>query len=118
MSNDEVLHDDHHPLWTPTIRRRLAMVLIGALVVVLLIVLPPYISVSRYQRRVSSALSEALGRPVRIDNIQLHVLPLPGFGVNVGARQCYFRITMPLRPPRSLTSTRVPLPTSSGSMCS
>jgi hypothetical protein len=27
-----------------------------------------------------------------------HVLPLPGFGVNVAARQCYFRITMPLRP--------------------
>lgn len=78
MENEEVLHDDHHPLWTPTIRRRLTFVLIGALVVVLLIVLPPYISVSRYQRRVASAMSEALGRPVRIDNIQLHVLPLPG----------------------------------------
>ena len=78
MANDEVLHDDPHPLWTPTIRRRVAMVLIGVLVVVLLVVLPPYISVSRYQRRVSSALSEALGRPVRVDNIQLHVLPLPG----------------------------------------
>jgi len=78
MENEEVLHDDHHPLWTPTIRRRLTFVLIGALVVVLLIVLPPYISVSRYQRRVASAMSEALGRPVRVDNIQLHVLPLPG----------------------------------------
>ncbi|SDF81096.1 AsmA family protein [Terriglobus roseus] len=78
MENEETLHDDHHPLWTPTIRRRLTFVLIGALVVVLLVVLPPYISISRYQRRVASAMSEALGRPVRIDNIQLHLLPLPG----------------------------------------
>ncbi|HWN71329.1 MAG TPA: YbjN domain-containing protein [Haliangium sp.] len=36
-----------------------------------------------------------------------HVLPLPGFGVNVGARQCYFRITMPLRPEGTITRKEI-----------
>jgi hypothetical protein len=36
-----------------------------------------------------------------------HVLPLPGFGINVGARQCYFRITMPLRPEGTITKQEI-----------
>ena len=36
-----------------------------------------------------------------------HVLPLPGFGINVGARQCYFRITMPLRPEGTITRQEI-----------
>lgn len=69
---------DDHPLWTQAIRRRVAIALLVVLVVILLVVLPPYISLNRYQRRVASAMSEALGRPVRVDNVQLHLLPLPG----------------------------------------
>jgi hypothetical protein len=36
-----------------------------------------------------------------------HVLPLPGFGINMGARQCYFRVTMPLRPEGTITRKEV-----------
>lgn len=36
-----------------------------------------------------------------------HVLPLPGFGINIGARQCYFRITMPLRPEGTITKKEI-----------
>jgi hypothetical protein len=36
-----------------------------------------------------------------------HVLPLPGFGINAAARQCYFRITMPLRPEGTITKNEI-----------
>jgi|GEM_PF-889532 len=81
MPNDEVFDDEPQPLWTPKLRRRAGMVLIGILVVVLMVVLPPYISLSRYKSRVISAMSAALGRPVRFDRISLHLLPLPGLTI-------------------------------------
>lgn len=36
-----------------------------------------------------------------------HALPLPGFGINAGAHQCYFRITMPLRPEGTITRKEI-----------
>lgn len=36
-----------------------------------------------------------------------HALPLPGFGINVGVRNCYFRITMPMRPEGTLTRMEI-----------
>ena len=36
-----------------------------------------------------------------------HALPLPGFGINVGLRNCYFRITMPLRPDGTITRQEI-----------
>jgi hypothetical protein len=32
-----------------------------------------------------------------------HAMPIPGFGINVGSRQGYYRITLPLRPDGTLT---------------
>lgn len=72
------LEQENAAFWTPAARRRLLIAVGLVLVVVLLVVLPPYISVNRYQRRVAAAMSEALGRPVRVDRIELHLLPLPG----------------------------------------
>lgn len=36
-----------------------------------------------------------------------HALALPGFGINVGQRQCYFRITMPIRPDGTVTRKEI-----------
>ncbi len=49
-----------------------ALILIG-------IVVPPLINVSRYRARIAAAISRALGRPVTLGGISLRLLPQPGF---------------------------------------
>ncbi len=49
------------------------------LVLLLLVLLPPLISVNRYQRRIAASISTSLGRPVHLDRVTLNLLPLPGF---------------------------------------
>lgn len=50
------------------------------LVVVLLLALtPPMINVNRLQRRIAESISASLGRPVQLDRVSLHMLPIPGF---------------------------------------
>jgi hypothetical protein len=73
--------EDDGPLWSPVAHRRFLLAFIAVLCVVLLVVLPPYISLNRYQRRVATAISGALGRPVHFDRISLHLLPLPGLTI-------------------------------------
>ncbi len=72
---------DDGPLWSPAAHRRFLLGFIALLCLVLLVVLPPYISISRYQRRVATAIGGALGRPVHFDRISLHLLPLPGLTI-------------------------------------
>lgn len=60
------------------LRNRLAIAASILLVVVLLLVMPPLLNVSRYQRRIVSTMSASLGRPVHLDKVQLHLLPVPG----------------------------------------
>ena len=49
------------------------------LVVVLgLLLLPPFINVNRYRKRVADSISRALGREVSVSNIELKLLPRPG----------------------------------------
>lgn len=72
---------DHEHVWTPRLRQRVLLGLIALLCVLLLVVVPPYFSISRYQRRVAAAISGALGRPVHFDRITLHLLPLPGLTI-------------------------------------
>src|ERR1700722_2761361 len=59
--------------------RRLLYLACAALSVSLLVLLPPYISVNRYQRRIATSISNSLGRPVHLDKVSLNLLPLPGF---------------------------------------
>src|SRR5271170_3540495 len=59
--------------------RRLFYLAFALLAVLLLILLPPYISVNRYQRRISTSIGDSLGRPVHLDKVSLNLLPLPGF---------------------------------------
>ncbi|MDE3163738.1 MAG: AsmA family protein [Acidobacteriota bacterium] len=50
----------------------IALLLAGLLV-------PPWVSVSRYQTRIAQLISASLGRPVRLSSVQLRLLPRPGF---------------------------------------
>ncbi|MBE7158917.1 MAG: AsmA family protein, partial [Rhodospirillales bacterium] len=58
-----------HALWLP-----------GAIVVLLVLVLtPPLINANRYRGKIAESMSKSLGRPVHLDNVSLHLLPVPGF---------------------------------------
>jgi uncharacterized protein involved in outer membrane biogenesis len=54
-------------------------VLIALALAVAGIILPPFINVSRYKGRVIASISNALGRPVTVDAVELRLLPQPGF---------------------------------------
>src|SRR5208282_991480 len=54
-------------------------VVIAVLLAVAALVLPPFINVGRYKSRVIDSMSQALGRPVTCDSIELRLLPQPGF---------------------------------------
>jgi AsmA protein len=60
-------------------RQGVMMALALILVLLLLAITPPLLNVSRYQRRIVTSMSESLGRPVHLDNVTLHLLPMPGF---------------------------------------
>ena len=56
------------------------------------LVLPPFINVGRYKGRVVESMSNALGRPVTVDAIELRLLPQPGFyleNVEIGDDPAY-----------------------------
>ena len=61
----------------PSARTSAAIGLCVALL--LLVVLPPLLSLNRYQHRVTASMSQVLGRPVHLDRITLNLLPLPSF---------------------------------------
>lgn len=60
-------------------RQSVTMALAFVLVLLLLALTPPLLNVSRYQRRIVTSMSQSLGRPVHLDNVTLHLLPMPGF---------------------------------------
>ena len=59
--------------------RRYVFVYYIVFAVLLLLFLPPYISVSRYQRRIADGISQSLGRPAHLDKVTLNLLPVPSF---------------------------------------
>src|SRR5665213_2011304 len=60
-------------------KRRAIWVLVAVLVLVALVITPPLISVNRLRRRIATSMSQSLGRPVRLGDVTLNVLPVPGF---------------------------------------
>jgi hypothetical protein len=60
-------------------RTRLWLALAAVLILIALIVVPPYISLNNYKRGVTQSLATALGRPVRLSDVDLRLLPRPGF---------------------------------------
>ncbi len=52
----------------------------GAVAVLLLLLLtPPMVNVNRLRHQISANISASLGRPVHLDSVTLHLLPIPGF---------------------------------------
>jgi hypothetical protein len=61
-------------------RRKLLWLAIAALMVILAVVfVPPYVSMSRYRSRITQLISTSLGRPVRLSSVEVRLLPRPGF---------------------------------------
>ena len=74
----EAVDADVPPSLSTHALRRLLYVALAALVILLLVLLPPLISVNRYQKRIAHSISASLGRPVHLDKVSLNLLPLPG----------------------------------------
>jgi AsmA family len=77
----EAANADTPPSLSTHLLRRLLYLSLAALVILLLVLLPPLISVSRYQKRIATSISDSLGRPVHLDKVSLNLLPLPGFTI-------------------------------------
>src|ERR1700756_2252483 len=75
----EAVEADSPPTLSTRTLRRLLYLAVAALVILLLVLLPPLISVNRYQKRIANSIGDSLGRPVHLDRVSLNLLPLPGF---------------------------------------
>lgn len=51
----------------------------AAAILLAALLLPPLINVNRFRGRITSAIGQALDRQVTVDQVQLRLLPLPGF---------------------------------------
>lgn len=58
---------------------KLWLALSAVLIILALIIVPPLVSISRYQNRITQLVSTSLGRPVRLSSVELRMLPRPGF---------------------------------------
>ncbi len=75
----EAFEADIPPSVSARTLKRLLYLALAAVAVVLLVLLPPLISLNRYQKRIANSISDSLGRPVHLDEVNLNLLPLPGF---------------------------------------
>ncbi|MGO8758792.1 MAG: AsmA family protein [Terracidiphilus sp.] len=63
-------------------RRWLRISLAVIAVLILVLVVPPLIGISRYKAQIAGLLSQSLGRPVHLSSVQVRVLPWPGFEIS------------------------------------
>ncbi len=63
-------------------RRRLWLALLVAAVLLAVLTVPPFLSLSRYKNQITRLISASLGRPVRMSSVELRLLPRPGFVLN------------------------------------
>ena len=79
-ANLEIDPEDLRPrAWIQPERSRVLLVAGLLLGLVMMVVLPPLISVNRYRKQIATSISASLGRPVHMGSVTLNVLPLPGF---------------------------------------
>ncbi|HVN92051.1 MAG TPA: AsmA family protein [Terracidiphilus sp.] len=64
------------------LRRWLRAALAAIAILVLVLVVPPLISVNHYKSQITNLISRSLGRPVRLSAVQAHILPWPGFEIS------------------------------------
>ncbi len=60
-------------------RRRVWGAVVVLVVLLALVVTPPLLNANRLKRRIAASMSASLGRPVHLDNVTMHLLPIPGF---------------------------------------
>ena len=62
--------------------RKETILLASCILLLLLAIIPPLINLGRYQRRIATAISRSIGRPVSTDAIALRLLPWPAFAIS------------------------------------
>lgn len=82
ISSTHAIDETAAPRGLRRLSRRSRFLLWTALAIVVLVLVPPLVSVSRYQRRIANSMSAVLGRPVHMDRVALNLLPLPGFTIS------------------------------------
>jgi hypothetical protein len=60
-------------------RKRLWLALTALAALLVILIVPPFLSVSRYKSRITQLISASLGRPVRLSSVEVRLLPTPGF---------------------------------------
>ncbi len=60
-------------------RSKLWIAALALAILVFAIVVPPLVSINRYKSRIAQAMSNSLGRPVRLSAVELRLLPRPEF---------------------------------------
>jgi AsmA protein len=63
-------------------RKRIWQALTALAVLLAILIIPPFVSVSRYKARITQLISASLGRPVRVSSVEVRLLPRPGFVLN------------------------------------
>jgi hypothetical protein len=63
-------------------RKRLWLALAALAAILAILIIPPFLSVSRYKARITHLISASLGRPVRLSSVEVRLLPRPGFVLN------------------------------------
>ncbi|HXB62193.1 MAG TPA: AsmA family protein [Acidobacteriaceae bacterium] len=62
-----------------TKRSRRGWWLFAVITLILLVLLPPFLNINRFRRRIAASISGSLGRPVHFDSVGFRILPTPGF---------------------------------------
>jgi hypothetical protein len=60
-------------------RRRLWVALSLMVMLLVVVLVPPMVSINRYKSRITGLMSTSLGRPVRLSSVEMRLLPTPGF---------------------------------------
>jgi hypothetical protein len=60
-------------------RKRLWLALAAGLAILVVLIVPPLVSVSNYKAQIVHLISASLGRPARASSVQVRLLPRPGF---------------------------------------
>jgi hypothetical protein len=73
---------DDHQQGRKSWRKGLWPALILVAFLLLLLFVPPLVSIRRYKSQVTHLISESLGRPVRLSSVELRMFPWPGFEIS------------------------------------
>ena len=60
-------------------RKKLWLALLAMVLILIVLIVPPLVSIGRYKSRITELVSISLGRPVHLSSVELRLLPWPGF---------------------------------------